>query len=981
MTKTVRWSLISSFSLLFLAFSFAEGNAQTQTQNPAIEHVDLQDYFGKDGRYFLRIVGGQNAAITDYPWQVAITTASGQQYCGGSIIDEYWVVTAAHCLGGTPPHIKAGVTNRTHPGQLIAVEEMFIYPLYPGATGSEFDIALLRLTAPIDLSGPEAAAIPIVSRFHADAGLTDEGVTSIVTGWGALSEGGASSNILQMVEVPIVTNESASPFYDPIFGEGSITPDMLAAGFTEGGADACQGDSGGPLVVADPDSPLGYSLAGVVSWGYGCARPNFPGLYARVSYFSDWIEITTGLQFDGPGEPKPAGAFSLLSPSNATSLELNSNEDISLEITWEESENAGGYYWQFFLDEATSLTASRNALLNTYYEKFASSEKRSAFQPQLRVAETTAPEPMISLPSDSNGGKNYLNLDGTELFLTFVSAGMYRGQTLSGTWDVRARSNSEIRYSNEAFALSVTNTGVRPDAVPEQKFAFSTAEGFSTGSIHEQNNWIAATGGTGIGGLGIYGPANSNSPIIVNDIHNGSGQSLQFPHVATEPPNRWFYAIGPEFNVEGDGAYVVSADFRVTDDFGADYIMIIEDDETLSTLAIVIIDWLGRIIVIQENISGVAGFWEPSDDWQNITVVYNKSGVITYIYNDEVLATAPHPYPEIAQPTRLSFMSDNYHDGESGHFANLSVENEEHRHVTFMVDMRAQIAQDTFDPSSDNVYVRGGFNGWESTELLATDFPGIYAVEIYVEGDFEEELEYKFLINDQFEGEVGTGTNGNRVMELYHPGVNLVMDMAHFNNEALPERVTLRTPDDGSNNVSVSPTFRWNRADFADSYNMQISTNSDFSADLDEISEITGGGSVITYSQLLLDGSTTYYWRVRATNAFGDSEWSTVWSFTTETVTSAENEEQLPTEIVLYPNYPNPFNPTTSISYSLPQATSVNLQVFDLTGRLVATLASGMMPAGRHEVSFDASNMASGMYIYRLEAGTYIRHNKMLLVK
>jgi len=86
-------------------------------------------------------------------------------------------------------------------------------------------------------------------------------------------------------------------------------------------------------------------------------------------------------------------------------------------------------------------------------------------------------------------------------------------------------------------------------------------------------------------------------------------------------------------------------------------------------------------------------------------------------------------------------------------------------------------------------------------------------------------------------------------------------------------------------------------------------------------------------------------------------------------------------QYALSPNYPNPFNPTTTISFALPTATTVNLTVYDLSGRQVATLVNGWRVAGTHEVTFDGSNLASGVYTYRLQAGDFIANGKMALMK
>jgi hypothetical protein len=97
--------------------------------------------------------------------------------------------------------------------------------------------------------------------------------------------------------------------------------------------------------------------------------------------------------------------------------------------------------------------------------------------------------------------------------------------------------------------------------------------------------------------------------------------------------------------------------------------------------------------------------------------------------------------------------------------------------------------------------------------------------------------------------------------------------------------------------------------------------------------------------------------------------------------TNTEVEEELPNIVQLGQNYPNPFNPTTQIQYALPEATNVRLEIFNVVGQIVATLVSGQQSAGQHSVSFDASNLASGVYVYRLMAGSFIETKKMLLIK
>lgn len=242
------------------------------------------------------IVGGSDVRIEDVPWQVALMEKDGGQFCGGSIIDSSWVLTAAHCLeGATPEAMEIGYGIQVLSGDQIkrvSVEAIIVHSMYDRYT-TQNDIALIKIDGKFDLSD-KAKMIPLMTKSLASQGFTNHGVISRISGWGLLEEGGFdSSDTLQMVEVGIVSNDTANA-EDKY--NGAITDDMLAAGdLVVGGKDACQGDSGGPLAVYGPDSV--WYLAGVVSWGEGCAQADHPGIYARVSYFNSWVN---GIKDGGP---------------------------------------------------------------------------------------------------------------------------------------------------------------------------------------------------------------------------------------------------------------------------------------------------------------------------------------------------------------------------------------------------------------------------------------------------------------------------------------------------------------------------------------------------------------------------------------------------------------------------------------------------------------------------------------------------------
>ncbi|XP_041649297.1 trypsin-like [Cheilinus undulatus] len=223
-----------------------------------------------------RIVGGYECPKNSVPHQVSLFT--GYNYCGGILLSEEWVLSAAHCKPKSDIEIRLGehdIWELEGTEQFIMSAKFIRHPDYSSGT-MDNDIMLIKLSQPATLNSyVKPATLP--SKCASD------GTICQVSGWGNIrpsDEGSRYPHKLQCLAVPLLSDDTCFNSY-PF----QITENMICAGYLEGGKDSCQGDSGGPLICDG-------EIQGVVSWGKGCAQRNKPGVYAKVCNYVSWIKET-----------------------------------------------------------------------------------------------------------------------------------------------------------------------------------------------------------------------------------------------------------------------------------------------------------------------------------------------------------------------------------------------------------------------------------------------------------------------------------------------------------------------------------------------------------------------------------------------------------------------------------------------------------------------------------------------------------------
>uniref|UniRef100_A0A0K8V718 Serine proteinase stubble n=1 Tax=Bactrocera latifrons TaxID=174628 RepID=A0A0K8V718_BACLA len=279
--------------------------------NPLDNEIGDQDevYAGAGGRKFKcgvrphiksgRIVGGKGSTFGAYPWQVLVRESTWlglftKNKCGGVLITNRYVITAAHCQPGFLASLVAVMGEFDISGDLESkravtknVKRVIVHRQYDPAT-FENDLALLELESPVQF---DTHIVPICMPND----LADfTGRMATVTGWGRLKYGGGVPSVLQEVQVPIIENSVCQEMFHTAGHNKKILSSFLCAGYANGQKDSCEGDSGGPLVLQRPDGR--YELAGTVSHGIKCAAPYLPGVYMRTTFYKPWLRSITGVK-------------------------------------------------------------------------------------------------------------------------------------------------------------------------------------------------------------------------------------------------------------------------------------------------------------------------------------------------------------------------------------------------------------------------------------------------------------------------------------------------------------------------------------------------------------------------------------------------------------------------------------------------------------------------------------------------------------
>lgn len=402
----------------------------------------------------LRIVGGQDASSGEWPWMVALVSPVSfsyyyGQFCGGSLIHEDWVLTAAHCVtdlfDGTviqPSEVNVVVggydLSDSNTGTESAVRRIIVHPNFNGFTlGS--DLALLELQTPVSGVTISPLSSAMMSTY------VTVGDSATVIGWGS----SVAYNLDDLDDLdppssfPVILQEAVIPYVDNSICNtnlaGFVTDDMLCAGFQQGGASACQGDSGGPLMV---NLSGNWYQMGIVSWGIGCAAAGYYGVYTRVSRFENWIrQYTSGISII------PSYDFGAVVPgfsATATLTVTNNNNQVESITAIDFASTDSIFTLTNESCTITSLAAGQSCELNVQFAPASGGE----YSNSMNVSTTSASTP--SIQSSLIG----VGLNASDFDMHVGSPGLVWGTGGDGSWFTQSTTGTE---GNTALQSPVLN--------------------------------------------------------------------------------------------------------------------------------------------------------------------------------------------------------------------------------------------------------------------------------------------------------------------------------------------------------------------------------------------------------------------------------------------------------------------------------------------------------------------------------------------